>query len=45
VGRRAALGERVRVLRVYRDAITPLRVAELMILRDDMPRLAARPHA
>lgn len=24
--------------KVYRDAITPLRVAELLILRDDMPR-------
>jgi uncharacterized alpha-E superfamily protein len=24
--------------KVYRDAITPLRVAELMILRKDMPR-------
>ena len=24
--------------KVYRDVITPLRVAELMILRDDMPR-------
>ncbi len=24
--------------KVYRDVITPLRVAELLILRDDMPR-------
>ena len=28
--------------RVYRDVITPLRVAELLILRDDMPRSLLR---
>jgi uncharacterized alpha-E superfamily protein len=27
--------------RIYRDVITPVRVAELLILRDDMPRFLA----
>ena len=31
--------------KVYRDVITPVRVAELLILRDDMPRSPARLHA
>ena len=39
VGVAAAVGVRLRVYRkIYSDVITPRRVAELLILRDDMPR-------